>query len=139
MEIRLLKNVFSQKCWRSLNLAVSPQTKYLNFVVAPHSVLHHHKHCAWRVLLSAHLRYLNNAMSSQIYKKYNWQCANVELAICTACIEGRWAGPRVILHALLHDVLRSKIVVADFNLAVSTPTTKPPNLFPRQIFRLYGI
>ena len=26
-----------------------------------------------------------------------------------------------------------------FNLAVSNPTAKPPNLIPRQIFRLYGI
>ena len=32
----------------------------------------------------------------------------------------------------------ANIILADFNLAVSTPTTKPPNLNPRQIFRLYG-
>ena len=33
----------------------------------------------------------------------------------------------------------ANIILADFNLAVSTPTAKPPNLNPRQIFRLYGI
>ena len=31
----------------------------------------------------------------------------------------------------------ANIILADFNLAVSTPTAKPPNLNPRQIFRLY--
>ena len=30
-----------------------------------------------------------------------------------------------------------KIILADFNLAVSTPTAKPPHLIPRQIFQLY--
>ena len=58
--------------------------------------------------------------------------------MCTACIEGRRAGPRALLHALHHYALRVKIILADFNLAVSTPTAKPPNLIPRQIFRLYG-
>ena len=33
----------------------------------------------------------------------------------------------------------AEIILADFNLAVSTPTAKPPNLNPHQIFRLYGI
>ena len=47
------------------------------------------------------------------------------------------AGPRVLLHALHHYALQAKILV-DFNLAVSTPTAKPPNLFPHQLFRLYG-
>ena len=32
-------------------------------------------------------------------------------------------------------VLHTKL----FNLAISTPTTKPPNLIPHPIFRLYGI
>ena len=32
----------------------------------------------------------------------------------------------------------ANIILTDFNLAVSTPTAKPPNLNPRQIFRLYG-
>ena len=31
-------------------------------------------------------------MSSQIYKKYNWQHASTELAICTDRIEGRQVG-----------------------------------------------
>ena len=34
--------------------------------------------------------------------------------------------------------LQVKIILADFNLAVSTQTTKPPNLIPRQFFQLYG-
>ena len=34
---------------------------------------------------------------------------------------------------------RGKKHLADFNLAVKRLTTKPPNLIPRQIFRLYGI
>ena len=32
-----------------------------------------------------------------------------------------------------------QITVADFNLAVSTSTAKPPNLIPCQIFRLYSM
>ena len=32
-----------------------------------------------------------------------------------------------------------KIILVDFNLAVSTLTAKLPNLIPCQIFRLYGI
>ena len=33
----------------------------------------------------------------------------------------------------------AEIILADFNSAVSTPTAKPPNLNPYQIFWLYGI
>ena len=81
-------------------------------------------------------------MSLQIYKeyKYNWQHASSELAIHVriARIEGCWAGLRAVLHALRHYALRAKIILADFNSAVSTPTAKPLNLIPRQIFRLYG-
>ena len=46
-------------------------------------------------------------------------------------------GPRALLHAL-HHYASQKIILADFNLAVSTPTAKPPNLNPCQIFQLYG-
>ena len=35
----------------------------------------------------------------------------------------------------LHVV--GRIILVDFNLAVSTPTAKLPNLIPRQIFLLY--
>ena len=38
----------------------------------------------------------------------------------------------------IYTYLRKKNL-ADFNLAVLTHTTKPPNLIPRQIFRLYGM
>ena len=81
------------------------------------------------VLLSSCLRYIT--MSSHVCKKYNWQRA------CTACVEGCWAGPRALLHVLYHYVLRAKIMLVDFNLAVSTPSAKLPNLILRQIFRLY--
>ena len=47
-------------------------------------------------------------------------------------------GARALLHALRHYALWVKIILADFNLAVSTLTAKPPNLIPRQIFWLYG-
>ena len=47
-----------------------------------------------------------------------------------ACVVGRQAGPRALLHALHHYVLWEKIRLADFNLAVSTPTAKPPIFFP---------
>ena len=51
--------------------------------------------------------------------------------------------PRALLHGLRHYVLRAKTVLADFNLvdfnlAVSSPTAKLPNLIPHQIFWLYG-
>ena len=93
---------------------------------------HHHEHCVHvylEALPSSRLKYLNKVVSLKFYKKYNWQHAGTELAICTAHEEGRWAGPRVLLHALCHYTLWVKIL-ADFNLAVSTPTAKPPNLFP---------
>ena len=48
------------------------------------------------------------------------------------------AGPRVLLHSLRHYALQAKIILADFNLAVSTPTAKLPNLNPCQIFQLYN-
>ena len=65
-----------------------PQTECkltnLNLAVALHCVLRHHKHfmCVYRAALPSFcLRYLNKVMSSQIYKKYNWQCASTVLAI----------------------------------------------------------
>ena len=60
--------LYSRKYWRSLNLAVWPQTEHkkywwnLNLAVAPRSVLRHHKRCT-RVyqgaLPSSCVRYLN--------------------------------------------------------------------------------
>ena len=90
------------------------------------------------VLLSFRLKCLNKAGSSQIYKKYKCQNAGAELAICTAHVEGLGVGPRVLLHALHYYTLRAKIIVADFNLAVSTPTAKLPNLILHQVFQLYN-
>ena len=60
------------------------------------------------------------------------------IAICTAHVEGRQAGPRALLHALHHYSLQAKTILADLNLAVTTPTAKLPNLIPRH-FRLYSI
>ena len=76
--------------------------------------------------------------SCEFAKGYNWQRASGELAICAARIEGCQAGPRALLHELHHYALPAKIILADFNLAVSTSITKPPNLIPRQIFQLYS-
>ena len=138
---------YSWKYWQCLNLAVWPQVKVkkywqnLNLAVAPRSILPYHEHlhvCYLGVLLSFRLKCLNKAGSSQIYKKYKCQNADAELAICTAHVEGLGAGPRVLLHALHHYTLRAKIIAADFNLAVSTPTTKLPNLILHQIFQLYN-
>ena len=58
-------------------------------------------------------------MSSQIYKKYNWQRGSAELAKCTARVEGHRVEPRALLHALRHYALQAKIILEDFNLAVS--------------------
>ena len=46
-------------------------------------------------------------------------------------------GTRALLHALRHYTLWAQIILADFNLVVSTQTAKPPNLIPRQIFQLH--
>ena len=50
---------------------------------------------------------------------------------------GAGCEPRVLLHELRHYALRVKIILADFNLAVSIQTAKLPNLISRQIFQLY--
>ena len=63
-------------------LAQNQVQQKLNSEVAPCSVLHHHKHCMHDyqgVLLSSRLRYLNKAMSWQIYKNYNRQCASIDI------------------------------------------------------------
>ena len=100
---------YSRKDWRSLNLAVWSQAAEikiladLNLAVALRSVIHHYKHCECvyqGALPSSCLRYLNKAVSSQIYKKYNWQHVNDELAIRTACEKGRRTGPRALQHVL---------------------------------------
>ena len=46
-------------------------------------------------------------------------------------------GPRALLHALHHYALH-KIILADFNLAVSTPTAKTAKFKSLLIFQLYG-
>ena len=64
-------------------------------------------------LWSSRLKYLKKTVSLKIYKKYNWQGAGSELAICTAHIEGCRAELRALRH---HYALRVKIRLADFNL-----------------------
>ena len=65
--------------------------------------------------------------------------ASAELAICTACVEGCWAEPRALLHALHHYALQAKITLTNFNLPLSTQTTKLSNLIPCHIFQLYSM
>ena len=75
----------------------------LNLAVALRSIIRHYKHCECvyqGALPSSCLRYLNKAVSSQIYKKYNWQHVNNELAIHAACEKGCWTGPRALQHVL---------------------------------------
>ena len=75
----------------------------LNLAVALRSVIRHYKHCErvyQEALPSSCLGYLNKAVSSQIYKKYNWQHVNEELAIRTACEKGCRTGPRALQHVL---------------------------------------
>ena len=94
----LITQTGCKKYWRNLNMAVTF-----------HSVLH--KHCEYiyqGALPSSCLRYLSKALSLQLYKKYDWQHASAELAICTAHVEGCRAGLRALLHAL-----RAKIILAD--------------------------
>ena len=59
--------------------------------MVPSSILRHYEHCErikervyQGALPSSYLRYLNKAVSLQIYKKYSWQCVSNELAICGA-------------------------------------------------------
>ena len=70
------------------------------------------------------LEVLEQSHEFAIYKKYTWQGASAESAICTACAEGNQAGPRCYCIMFGHYVLRAKIILADFDLAFSTPTTK---------------
>ena len=46
-------------------------------------------------------------------------------AVCATHVEGHQAGPRMLLHALRHYVLQVKIILVDFNLALSTLTANP--------------
>ena len=103
------------------------------------SVLGHYKHCERAeervfqgALLSSRLRYLNKVVSSQIYKKYNWQCVSNELVQLVKRGAG-WGQERYGVYYVLHVAGAAKIILLDFNLVVSTPTAKPPNLDPRQI------
>ena len=125
---------YSRKYWQSLNLVVWPKTerkKYwqnLNLAVVPHSILHHRKHCMHVYRECCRPLVWGTWTKPWVHKKYNWQCASAALAICRARIEGHRVEPRALLHALRHYPLRAEIILADFNSAVSTLTTKLPNL-----------
>ena len=73
-------------------------------------------------------------MSSQIYMKYNWQCASVELAICTARVEGNRAGPRALLHALR---VAGENNIGGFNPDRQTVKFNSPSNFPAIRHYLY--
>ena len=107
---------YSRKYWRSLNLAVWSQAAKikilaeLNLAVALRSVICH-SHCErvyQRALPSSCLRYLNKAVSSQIYKKYNWQHVNNELAIRTACEKGAPDGAKSATACIMSYALRAQ-------------------------------
>ena len=57
-----------------------------------------------------------------------------EIAICKN-IGGFKFGGSVRNH---HTYICKYEILVDFNLVIARRTTKPPNLIPRQIFRLYG-
>ena len=67
----------------------------------------------------------NKAVSLHIYKKYNWQHVNDELAIRTACEKGRRTGPRAPQHVLClthcgrgqHNIALAGIALAGIALA----------------------
>ena len=78
---------YSQSWWFSPKPSVKNYRQNLNLAVAPRTILCHHKHCSslyQGALPSSHLKYLNKAISLQIYTKYNRQCTGAELATCTA-------------------------------------------------------
>ena len=51
-------------------------------------------------LLSSRLKYMNKAITLQMYETYNWQHAGATQAICTVCVEGRRVGSGELLCAL---------------------------------------
>ena len=62
--------------------------------------------------------------SANIHYAQFWGQTATELAICTARIEAPgWVEPRALLHALCHYALQTEIILADFNLVVSTQTS----------------
>ena len=69
---------YSWKYWRSLNSGLAQKLsrrKYWqnsNLVVALHSITTNTAHVYQEVLPSSRLKYLNKAVSLNIYKKYNW-------------------------------------------------------------------
>ena len=117
---------YSQKYWRfGSKASLRKYWPNLNLVVVPCIVLCHNKQCACvcqGVLPSSCLRYFNNAVSSQIYKKYNWQCASVEL------YRGALGGAKSAITRIMSLCVVGETILADFSLAVSTLTTKLPNL-----------
>ena len=115
---------YSQKYWRSLNLAVWLQTernKYwrnLNLAVAP-AVYYVIKNVA---CLSGSIPVLSLLVSRKI--------TNLQLAVYTVHVIGCRAGPRELLPS---SRIASENNIGGFNLVVSTLTAKPPILIPRQI------
>ena len=51
---------------------------------------------------------------------------------------GAPGGMKSVIACIVSLRVAGKIILANFNLAVSTLTVKPPNLIPRQIFQLLG-
>ena len=74
-----------------------------------------------RSIAVSRFRYLNKVMSSQTGSMLVQRL----LAACTAGVERQ---RQELLHALRHYALWAKIILADFNLAVSPPTAKHSSL-----------
>ena len=78
-----------KKYWQNLNLAVASQVHLTS--------LKQHCHISLEVLEQSHE-----------FTNLNWQHASTKLATSTARIDGHWMGPRVLVHALCHYMLRTK-------------------------------
>ena len=118
-----------KKYWQNLNLAVVAHNIYIILIIAHVCIRKRSHSLTW-----------SNPWVCKFTEKYNGQCAGTKPAISTAHVVGHQVGPRVPLHAFCHYVLWAKMILVNFNLAVSIPTPlKLPNLIPRQIFRLYGM
>ena len=82
-------------------MVVWPQTKLLakfEFrAVVVHSILPSSRTLCARLSRSVVVLSLETLEQSCKFEKYNGQCTGAELAICTVHVEGRQAGPRVLL------------------------------------------
>ena len=88
---------------------------------------------------ASRLRYLNKATSLENLQKIKlavcWHQASYMYSLCRGVLGGAMSTTACIMSLCI----AYEIILADFNLMVSIPTAKLPNLIPHQIFRLYGM